>query len=101
MSKFKIAAVCCLVVAGLAASILLKHRAEDELSHKNELERQRAQQLKGLQVEHQRLAELAAQRTNDSGQAQERELQRLRAASADLRRQTNDLAARPGDRSQP
>jgi len=103
MTKLKIALVACVVIAGLAASILVKNRSQGELAQKSQLERQQAQQITELAAKQQRLAGLVARTTNNPVEAPTTELQRLRTEASGLRKQTNDLTAELQDkrRSQP
>jgi hypothetical protein len=100
MTKLKIALVGGVVTAGLAASLLVRNHAQEELEQKSQLERHQAQQITELAAQQQRLAGLVAQKTNNAEETQASELQRLRADASGLRKQTNELAARLQEKPQ-
>jgi hypothetical protein len=100
MTKLKIALVGGVVATGLAASLLVRNRTQEQLEQKSQLERHQAQQMTELTAEQQRLAGLVAQKTNNPEETQASELQRLGAEASGLRKQTNELAARLQEKRQ-
>lgn len=91
LSKIKIVVLVALAVAGVVASLAIRHRAEDLIRDKEEVLGRQADQLAGMAAEHERLSKLAAKVKSPALNGQALELERLRKEAEQLRNQTNDL----------
>ena len=87
--KFAVGAV---VIAGLATTLVLEHRALNTLRRQNDSLRARFAQLAQQAREQQPASLLSAQAASTERENPLRELERLHAAVDALRRQTNDFA---------
>src|SRR6266550_413997 len=91
MKKLKIVFVIVIAIAGVAASVLIRHRAKTELSENDAVLLRQDDQLAALRAEHQRLSDLVAVANNRSAMDHTAELTKLRSAADVLRKQTNEL----------
>jgi type II secretory pathway pseudopilin PulG len=99
MTKLKLGIIGAMIVAGMAAPLVIQHRAKIQLREENESLRQQVERLRQLQSENERPSNLVG-RANDaqSLSSDERsELLKLRGETAALRRDSQALARLKAD----
>ncbi len=92
MTKSKSLLVGMIIIAAAGASLVIEHRAEDNLRENDAALRQQAAQIADLRAEHQRLSNLLVGATAATMEGQAAEVARLRQETAALRKRISELA---------
>jgi hypothetical protein len=91
LAKFKPIVVVTMAVAGLAASLVVQHRAEARIRGNDEVLAEQANQLAQLAAEHERLSNRVVELQSSPAGGQVSELERLRVEADRLREQAKEI----------
>src|SRR5258706_4333718 len=91
MTKLQISLIAATVVVGVAASLMVRSRAQLQLQQREAVAREQDQQLAELAVEHQRLSNLVTRAANAPAKEQVAELEKVRNEATGLRAQNKEM----------